>query len=249
MLYNLYGSTEVAYAATAGPEDLAIAPECVGRPPRGTHVRIIDQNGKDAPVGTIGRIFVRSPLSFEGYTSGETKDTLPDGSMASGDVGHLDAAGRLYVDGRDDDMVLSGGENVFPQEVEELLHAHPSVVEAAVIGVEDEMFGQRLAAYLVVSEPLSDEDVRDYVRAHLARYKVPRDVVFLDELPRNPTGKVLKRLLLAAAPPSSAGDPRAAARSSPRVPRVSGFPTLSLRALFRRCLLPVTRRGAPWVAW
>ena len=117
--------------------------------------------------------------------------------MSSGDVGHFDAAGRLFIDGRDDDMIVSGGENVFPQEVEELLLAHPDLADAAVIGVDDEDFGQRLAAYVVVGgdEAPGADELKHYVRSNLARYKVPRDVHFIDELPRNATGKVLKRKL------------------------------------------------------
>ena len=195
VIYNMYGSTEVAVASVATPEDLSIAPDCVGLPPHGTAVRIIDDQDRDTPVDVTGRIFVRSPLSFSGYTTGETKRTLPGGWMASGDLGHLDADGRLYIDGRDDEMIVSGGENVFPQEVEELLASHPAIVEAAVIGVDDEQFGQRLAAYVVVSGSLSESDVKAYVAERLARFKVPREVIFLDELPRNPTGKVVKRLL------------------------------------------------------
>jgi fatty-acyl-CoA synthase len=197
VIYNMYGSTEVAYATFATPEDLAAAAECVGRPPRGTKVRIVDDQGRDVPAGTTGRIFVRNSLSFSGYTSGENKEILADGLMSSGDVGHFDADGRLFIDGRDDDMIVSGGENVFPQEVEELLDGHDAIREVAVIGVADDQMGQRLAAHVVLhdGQQLSEDDVKLYVREHLARFKVPRDVVFLDELPRNPTGKVLKRVL------------------------------------------------------
>ncbi len=117
--------------------------------------------------------------------------------MSTGDVGHFDAAGRLFIDGRDDDMIVSGGENVFPGEVEELLFAHDAVREAAAIGVPDERFGQRLRAFVVLNEgaELTVDEIKAYVAQNLARYKAPRDVVFVDELPRNPTGKVLKRKL------------------------------------------------------
>jgi fatty-acyl-CoA synthase len=144
----------------------------------------------------VGRVFVGSILSFEGYTDGRHKDVI-DGLLSSGDVGHFDDEGRLFIDGRDDDMIVSGGENVFPGEVENVLLEHDGVVEVAVTGVPDEEFGQRLKAY-VVSKPDSTLDadaVRAHVRANLARYKVPRDVVFLDELPRNATGKILKGAL------------------------------------------------------
>ena len=120
-----------------------------------------------------------------------------DGLLSSGDVGHLDEGGRLFIDGRDDDMIVSGGENVFPAEVEELLAGHEAIAEAAVFGVEDEQFGQRLAAVVVVrgEAELSEDDVKRFVKSNLAGYKVPRDVRFVDELPRTSTGKVLKREL------------------------------------------------------
>ncbi|GAB4583074.1 acyl-CoA synthetase [Nocardia sp. IFM 10818] len=200
VLYNLYGSTEVAYATIATPADLAREPGCVGSPVLGTRVEILDEDGRrvEEP-GVTGRIFVGNTIQFEGYTGGGHKERL-HGLMSSGDVGHFDAEGRLYIDGRDDDMIVSGGENVFPAEVEELLHTHPYVQEAAVLGVPDEKFGARLKAFVVVHEQrtLTEDEVKDFVKSNLARYKVPRDVVFIDELPRNPTGKVLKRKLLAA---------------------------------------------------
>jgi fatty-acyl-CoA synthase len=137
-------------------------------------------------------------MVMDGYTSGDGKATI-DGLVATGDVGYLDTAGRLFVSGRDDDMIVSGGENVFPREVEDLLAEHPEVDDVAVIGVPDDHFGQRLRAFVVRSagSQLSEDEVRDHVRDNLARFKVPRDVVFVDVLPRNATGKVLKRELRA----------------------------------------------------
>ena len=199
VVYNLYGSTEVAWATIGTPEDLRAAPGCCGRPPRGTVVRLFDERGDPiAEPGVTGRIFVSNGFEFAGYTGGETKE-VRDGLMSSGDVGHFDPGGRLHIDGRDDEMIVSGGENVFPQEVEELLLRHPGIADVAVIGVADEEFGQRLRAFVVggPSGAPGEGEVRDYVRSNLARYKVPRDVLFLDELPRNATGKVLKRELAA----------------------------------------------------
>jgi acyl-CoA synthetase (AMP-forming)/AMP-acid ligase II len=195
-LYNLYGSTEVAWATIATPDDLRAAPGTAGRPPRGTKVRIVDAEGDDVSAGKTGRIFVGNDMAFEGYTGGGGKDVL-DGLLSSGDVGHFDEDGRLFIDGRDDEMIVSGGENVFPREVEDLLAGHEAIKEVAVIGVDDEEFGQRLKAFVVLSEgaDLSEEDVKGHVKSNLARYKVPREVAFLDSLPRNSTGKILKREL------------------------------------------------------
>ncbi len=195
-VYNLYGSTEVAWATIATPEDLRAAPGTAGRPPRGTIVRIVDEDGNDVEPGTTGRLFVGNEMAFEGYTGGGGKDQL-GGLLSSGDVGHFDDDGRLFIDGRDDEMIVSGGENVFPREVEDLLADHEQVKEVAVIGVDDEQFGQRLKAFVVPcdgTEP-SEDEIKGYVKSNLARYKVPREVEFLDSLPRNATGKILKREL------------------------------------------------------
>jgi fatty-acyl-CoA synthase len=193
-LYNIYGSTEVAYASIATPEDLRADPTSAGKPPYGTVVKILDDNGSELPQGETGRIFVGNGLLFEGYTSGDSKEVV-DGLMSSGDVGWFDADGRLHVAGRDDDMIVSGGENVFPQEVEDCLVTHERVQDVAAIGVDDDDYGQRLRAFVVATGEVSADELRDHVRANLARFKVPREIVFLDELPRNATGKVLKREL------------------------------------------------------
>ncbi len=195
-VYNLYGSTEVAYASVATPEDLRAAPGTAGRPPRGTIVRLFDELGREVPQGEVGRIFVGNEMSFEGYTGGGGKEVI-DGLLSSGDVGHFDFDGRLFVDGRDDEMIVSGGENVFPREVEDLLADHVGVVEAAVIGVEDDEYGQRLKAFVVLAPgvEVGEDDLRAHVKANLASFKAPREVEFLEELPRNATGKILKRVL------------------------------------------------------
>jgi fatty-acyl-CoA synthase len=196
-LYNFYGSTEVAYATFATPEDLRAAPGCAGRVPFGTIVRLYDFDGRLVEgTNRPGRIFVGNGFQFDGYTGGGGKEEI-DGLMSTGDVGHFDSAGRLFIDGRDDDMIVSGGENLFPGEVEELLLTHPAVEEAAAIGVDDAEFGKRLVAFAVLREgqALSEDDAKEFVKDNLARYKVPRQVIFLEELPRNPTGKVLKRRL------------------------------------------------------
>jgi fatty-acyl-CoA synthase len=196
VIYNLYGSTEVAYATIATPEDLSADPGTVGKVVRGSVVKILGDDLQERPTSQSGRIFVGNLSQFEGYTGGGNKEMVK-GLMASGDVGHFDENGRLFIDGRDDEMIVSGGENVFPAEVEELLSSHASIAEAAAIGVEDEQFGQRLRAFVVLRDgaELSEDDIKHYVKDNLANYKVPRDVVFVDELPRNQTGKVLKREL------------------------------------------------------
>ena len=198
IVYNLYGSTEVAWATIATPEDLRAAPGTAGRPPRGTIVKLYDEQAREVPQGETGRIFVGNEMMFEGYTGGGSKELI-NGLMATGDVGHFDRGGRLCIDGRDDDMIVSGGENVFPAEVEELLSGHPAIADAAVFGVDDEKFGQRLKAVIVKrkGKSVTAKEVKDYVKTNLAGYKAPRDVEFIDELPRTATGKVLKRELAA----------------------------------------------------
>jgi fatty-acyl-CoA synthase len=195
VLYNLYGSTEVAAATIADPDDLQQAPNTAGRVPLGVVVEILDDDGRPLPDGEVGRIFVGGSLRFDGYTDGGNKEQQR-GLLSSGDIGYF-RDGLLFVEGRDDDMIVSGGENVFPIEVEELLHDHPAITDVAVVGVPDDEFGQVLAAFIVRAdgETLDADAVREHVRAHLARHKIPRHVRFLDELPRNATGKVLRRIL------------------------------------------------------
>jgi fatty-acyl-CoA synthase len=196
VIYNLYGSTEIAFVSIARPQDLKKNPATVGPIIRGVHVKILDEHGKEVPEGQVGRIFVGNFFPFEGYTGGGGKEII-DGLMSSGDVGYFDDDGLLYVSGRDDEMIVSGGENVFPAEVEDLISGHPDVIEATAIGVEDPDFGARLRAFVVLKADVevTEDAIKDYVRDHLARYKVPREVVFMAELPRNPTGKILKREL------------------------------------------------------
>lgn len=200
VLFNGYGSSEVGIATVATPADLRDDPGSVGRPVLGATVRVVDAEGVTAPIGVTGRVFVGSGMLFTGYTGGDGAGRSDDrlgGLVATGDVGHLDEAGRLSIDGRADDMIVSGGENVYPQEVEEALAAHPAIADVAVLGVDDAEFGQRLVAWVVRADgaELTEEDVRAHVRDRLARYKVPRDIVFLDELPRGATGKVARRAL------------------------------------------------------
>ena len=194
VIHNLYGSTECAVATIAMPDDWRAAPGTVGLPPVGCSVELYKPDGtRVKKPNEKGTVYIGSGIRFAGYTGGGSKDEI-NGLLSSGDVGHFDEAGRLFIDGRADDMIVSGGENVYPEEVENLLMEHDSINEAAVIGVPDDEFGQRLKAYVVTEagETLTPQEVQAHVKSNLARYKVPRDVAFLDELPRNPTGKLLR---------------------------------------------------------
>lgn len=194
IIYNNYNATEAGMIATATPADLRAAPDTAGKPAEGTEIRILDSEFRPVPTGEVGTIYVRNSTQFDGYTSGTTKD-FHEGFMSSGDVGYMDDAGRLFVVGRDDEMIVSGGENVYPIEVEKILAGHPEVAEAAVIGVDDTQYGQRLVAFVVLSGAITPDDLKAYVRENLANYKVPREITVLDELPRNSTGKIDRRQL------------------------------------------------------
>jgi len=197
VLYNLYGSTEVSWVSIADPTDLRADPSTAGKAPFGTTLEILDDDGKAVEAGEIGRVFVSNGMMFEGYTREGSEVETRDGLMSTGDLGRVDRDGRLFLSGRSDSMIVSGGENVYPGPVEDLLAGTDKVREVAVIGVDDEKFGQRLAAYVVLNDgaTLDGDGVRALVKDKLSRFSVPRDVVFLDELPRNPTGKVMAREL------------------------------------------------------
>jgi acyl-CoA synthetase (AMP-forming)/AMP-acid ligase II len=196
VIYNNYNATEAGMIATATPQDLRVAPDTAGKPAGGTEIRILDTDFNEVARGEVGSIYVRNSTQFDGYTSGKTKD-FHKGYMSSGDVGYLDDAGRLFVVGRDDEMIVSGGENVYPIEVEKTLGAHPEVAEASVVGVDDEQFGQRLAAFVVLNDgaAATPDELKQHIRENLANYKVPRDITILDELPRSSTGKIVRREL------------------------------------------------------
>lgn len=198
VIYNYYGCTETGTATIATPADWRASPGTVGRPPLGIVVELVDSEGEVVTEPEIqGTIHVGNSISFQGYSSGGNK-AFAHGLMSTGDIGHWDSTGLLFVDGRDDDMIVSGGENVFPGEIEAALYAHPDIEEAAVTGVPDEEFGQRLSAVIVRSNPtLTAEGVRTYVRGELARFKAPRDVLFVDHLPRTTTGKIDRRVMSA----------------------------------------------------
>ncbi|AHH20148.1 putative acyl-CoA ligase [Nocardia nova SH22a] len=210
VLYNVYGSTEVSWATIATPEDLRTAPATAGRPPLGTRLAVLGPDRAPVPIGATGRIYVGNHMLFDGYVNSAPPEET-DGMLDTGDLGYLDADGRLFIAGRDDEMIISGGENVFPRPVEEALSHLPQITDVAVVGVPDREFGQRLAAFIVKREGsgLDPDMIRTYVRNRLSRFSVPRDVTFLSALPRGETGKVLKRLLIGG-PPELAGPSQAA---------------------------------------
>ncbi|WP_067706523.1 AMP-binding protein [Nocardia yamanashiensis] len=206
ILINGYGSTEAGVVALATTTDLAAAPKTVGRPAIGVSVRILRADRTPAPTGETGTIFARGGIGYHGYVADRSSPTptkeVVDGYVNTGDMGHFDAAGRLYIDGRDDDMIVSGGENIYPKEVEDVLADHPAIADAVVIGVPDQEYGQVLRAYLVpvlgVEIPSADA-LKSHIRGRLERYKVPKEFLVLEEIPRNPSGKVLRRELDARA--------------------------------------------------
>ncbi|MGJ9421345.1 AMP-binding protein [Aeromicrobium sp. CF3.5] len=195
-VYNFYGATETGWVTIASPRDLREAPGTAGRTPHRTTVKILGTDGSELSQGETGVIHVGNDMPFGGYTDGNTKD-FADGLMSTGDLGHFDADGRLFVSGRDDDMIISGGENVFPRELEDALIDHRSIADVVVVGIDDARWGQVLAAYVVTKpgQDLGEDEVVSYAKEHVARYAVPGRVKFIDELPRNPTGKVMKREL------------------------------------------------------
>lgn len=198
VIYNLYGSTEAAIVTVGTPKELRAAPGTVGRPPRSCTLELLDEQGQRITVpNTPGRVFAGGILSFSGYTSGGRAE-MSEKLISTGDLGHLDGSGLLFVDGRADDMIISGGENVFPDEVENRIARHYQVKDVAVVGVPDSEFGQRLRAFVVPIQGsgLTKNEIRDYVRSSLAKHKVPRDVVMVGAIPRTATGKILRRSLM-----------------------------------------------------
>ena len=195
-VYNFYGATETGWVTIASPQQLREAPGTAGTPPFRTNVLILDVDGNEVPQGETGVIHVGNDMPFGGYTDGNTK-SFKNGLMSTGDLGYFDGSGRLFVCGRDDDMVISGGENVFPRELEDALIDHPSISDVVVAGIPDQVWGQSLAAYIVVrdGETITKDEIIVFAKQRVARFAVPRKIMFLDELPRNPTGKVMKREL------------------------------------------------------
>lgn len=200
ILANYYGSTEASSCVIATGEDLAKDPAVSGRPVAGVRIKILDEDGKELPPGQVGRIFCRGRLTMKEYTNDRDKMVIEKGLLEIGDKGYLTEDGRLYVLGRNDDMIIVGGENVYPKSVSEALEPMPGIRDLFVKGVEDEETFARLAVWIVreddeTGRSLTKKGVQDWVRDKLAEHSVPRDVVFVDELPYNPTGKVMPRQL------------------------------------------------------
>ena len=196
IVYNFYGATETGLVTLGKPADLRAAPGTIGPLLPGNQVLLLDDAGKEVPVGAVGELFVKNSQLVAGYHKNDaaTKDSMREGYFSVGDLARCDTAGRYFIEGRKRDMVISGGVNVYPAEIEAALEEHPKIFEAAVIGVPDPEWGERVKAF-VVAEPgehLDLEEVKTFLRARLAGPKVPREYAIIEKLPRNPTGKVLK---------------------------------------------------------
>jgi fatty-acyl-CoA synthase len=198
-LWNFYGATETGLVTLAGPHDHVSRPGTIGRAMRGNTIRLLDDHGQDVPPGGIGELYARNATLMSGYHNNDeaTSSAQREGFYSVGDMGRVDSEGFYYLESRKHDMVISGGVNIYPREIEDHLHTHPAILEAAVVGVPDAEWGETLRAFIVVrtGQAVSETEVIDYCRSALADFKRPRKVTFLVELPRNPTGKILKREL------------------------------------------------------
>jgi len=199
VLWNFYGATETGLVTLAGPSDHVSRPGTIGRALRGNEIRLLDDAGQEVAPGQVGELYARNSTLISGYhgNAEATSSAQREGFFSVGDMGRIDADGYYYLESRKHDMVISGGVNIYPREIEDHLNTHPAILEAAVIGVPDPEWGETLRAFIVIrgTVPISETEVIDYCRQALADYKRPRKVTFLAELPRNPTGKVLKREL------------------------------------------------------
>jgi acyl-CoA synthetase (AMP-forming)/AMP-acid ligase II len=198
-LNEFYGSTESGFNTNLRPEDQLKTTRSVGKPVLFNDIKILDDDGNPVKPGEVGLIYVKNPYFFKGYLDDEEETRRAfreDGYLTVGDMARQDAEGFIYIVDRKKDMVISGGVNIFPAEIEDVLYQHPGVKEAAVIGIPDEKWGESLKAFIVPrGESLSEQEVIDFCKQHLASYKKPKSVEFLTELPRNPAGKVLKTVL------------------------------------------------------
>lgn len=197
--YDFYGSTETGWVTLANPQDIRLHPDSVGKPIAGNEIKILDESRNELPPGMVGELFVRNAMTIEHY-HGDPEATARSrhGDFFSvGDLARVDGDGYIFLAGRKVDMVISGGVNLYPVEVEDVLRQHPEVEDCAIVGVPDDEWGEALVAYVVrrPDRSVSRADLMDHCARELARFKKPKDVRFIDQLPRNPTGKVLKREL------------------------------------------------------
>ena len=199
ILWNFYGATETGTVTLAGPADHAARPGTVGRLLRETEALILDDDRKPVPAGEVGELWIRNSMIISGYhgNAKATADSSLNGYFSVGDLARLDPDGFLFIESRKHDMIISGGVNIYPAEIEDVLHRHPAIREAAVIGRPDAEWGESICAFVVVNvgREISTDEIESHCRSEMADYKRPRHVQFIDELPRNPTGKVLKRVL------------------------------------------------------
>ncbi len=199
ILHELYGCTETGVSTNLRPADQLRKLQCVGLPMPCTQVRLLDDGGRDVPRGELGEIYTLSPFMFSGYwqEGRRTMPTLHEGWFSAGDIGRLDDDGYLYIVDRKKDMVVSGGINIYPRQIEELLFRHPAVREAAVVGIPDPKWGEKLKAFIVLrpGATVTADAIVEFCMGQLSSYKVPREIAFIDELPRNANGKIMKRAL------------------------------------------------------
>jgi fatty-acyl-CoA synthase len=199
ILYNFYGATETGMVTLALPGEHTARPGTIGRKLDGNDIRLLDDAGNEVPPGQPGELYVKSTMIVPGYHKNReaSQAATRDGYFSVGDVARVDADGYYYLADRKSDMVISAGVNIYPQEIEQLLYTHPAVADVAVIGVPDAEWGESLKAFVVAREGarVDVDDLRAFCRRGLADYKCPRVFEVIDELPRNPTGKVLKREL------------------------------------------------------
>jgi len=199
-IYEFYGLQETGLLVNMGPEEKMRKPESVGTLYFGSDIRIVDASGKDVPVGEVGEVIGRGVSTTTGYYRNEekTKEAFKDGWFHTGDLGRFDEEGFLYLSGRVKDMIISGGQNVFAVDVEDMLMTHPAVGQCAVIGLPDETWGEMVAAVIVKSfgSEVTEEEIIAYSRDHIAHFKAPKKVFFADSLPMTPTGKVTKFVLV-----------------------------------------------------
>ena len=196
-IFDIYGATELGWVTLVDGAEMLRKPGSLGRPIPGQEIAILDADGRRLPPGTVGQVYTRSPQRMDGYLADEASTSAIErgGWLTVDDLGRLDAEGSLFLTGRARDMVISGGVNVYPVEVERVLLGPPQVDDVAVIGIPDERWGEHLVA-CCVGRTVEDDILITWAKEQLAPYKVPRRWVWMEALPRNPTGKVLKRTLV-----------------------------------------------------